>query len=113
MIIINSHSKRSRIITYIKDKYDYNIWTRLQLGCKGAYTAGQFAFAECAYCLQSLFQQNKSNVSFREMARLIDRNSLSNLLVHIHQSKSRDSLLIHSVASILKVFSQFTVYMTL
>ena len=32
MIIINSHSKRSRIIICINDKNDYNIRTRLQ-GC--------------------------------------------------------------------------------
>ena len=38
--------------------------------------------------------------------------NLCNLLVHIHQSQSSDSLLIHSIASILKVFSQCTVYMT-
>ena len=47
------------------------------LGCNGAYTAGQCVFVECALCLQSLFQQTKTNVSFREMARLIARNSLS------------------------------------
>ena len=34
-------------------------------------------FVECALFLQSLFQQNKTNVSFREIARLIARNSLS------------------------------------
>ena len=31
---------------------------------------------ECAWFLQSLFQQNKTTVSFREIARLIARNSL-------------------------------------
>ena len=30
-----------------------------------------------SFCLQSLFQQNKMNVLFREIARLIDRNSYS------------------------------------
>ena len=33
----------------------------------------------CAYCLQSLFQQNKTKVSFREMGRLTARNSLAPL----------------------------------
>ena len=35
-----------------------------------------YVFVECVKCLQSLFQQNKMNVLFREIARLIARNSL-------------------------------------
>ena len=31
--------------------------------------AGQCVFVECALCLQSLFQQNKTSVSFREIAQ--------------------------------------------
>ena len=34
-----------------------------------------YVFVECAYCLQPLFQQNKTNVLFMEIARLIARNS--------------------------------------
>ena len=34
-------------------------------------TARLYVFVECAKCLQSLFQGNKTNVSFREIARLI------------------------------------------
>ena len=49
----------------------YVLW-----GGKGANTARLYVFVECALCLQSLFQQYKTNVSFREMARLIARNSL-------------------------------------
>ena len=39
--------------------------------------------------------------------------NLCDLLVHIHQSQFSDSLLIHPIASILKVNSQCTIYMTL
>ena len=38
--------------------------------------AGLYVFVECAQCLQSLFQQNETNVSLREIARLIARNPL-------------------------------------
>ena len=37
---------------------------------------GLYIFVECALFLQSLFQQNKTDVSFREIARLFARNSL-------------------------------------
>ena len=46
-----------------------------KFGGNGASTALLYIFVECAYFLQSLFQQNKTNVSFREIARLITRNS--------------------------------------
>ena len=42
--------------------------------CKGTYTAGLYVFVECTFCLQSLFQQNKTNVSFRKIACLIAKN---------------------------------------
>ena len=48
----------------------------IQIGGNGASTARLYIFVECAWFLQSLFQQNKTNVSFREIARLIARNSL-------------------------------------
>ena len=38
--------------------------------------AGLYVFVECAWCLQSLVQQNKTSVSFREIAHLIARNPL-------------------------------------
>ena len=47
----------------------------IQNGANGASTARLYIFVECAQFLQSLFQQNKTNVSFREIARLIARNS--------------------------------------
>ena len=47
----------------------------IQIGGNGAWTARLYIFVECALFLQSLFQQNKTNVSFREIARLIARNS--------------------------------------
>ena len=47
----------------------------VQIGGIGASTARLYIFVECALFLQSLFQQNKTNVSFREIARLIARNS--------------------------------------
>ena len=76
MIKINSHSKRSRVITCIKETTFkiYILWGR---GVKGANTARLYVFVKYAKCLQSLFQQDKMNVSFREMARLITRNSLT------------------------------------
>ena len=40
----------------------------------GASTTRLYIFVECASFLQSLFQQNKTNVSFRESARFIARN---------------------------------------
>ena len=42
------------------------------------------------------------------MNHLVDFGVCALLLVHIHQSQSSDLLLIHSIASILKVFSQCT-----
>ena len=42
---------------------------------RSASTARLCIFVECAKFLQSLFQQNKTNVLFREIARLIARNS--------------------------------------
>ena len=50
----------------------------IQIGGNGASTARLYIFVECAWFLQSLFQQNKMNVSFREIARLIARNSFQN-----------------------------------
>ena len=47
-------------------------------GANVASTARLYIFVECAKFLQSLFQQNKTSVSFREIARLIARNSLPN-----------------------------------
>ena len=38
--------------------------------------AGLYVFVECDDCLQSLFQQNKTNVAFKEIARHIARNHL-------------------------------------
>ena len=52
----------------------------IQIGGNGASTARLYIFVECALFLQSLFQQNKTNVSFREIARLIARNSLRKLM---------------------------------
>ena len=48
----------------------------IQIGGNGASTARLYIFVECAQFLKSLFQQNKTNVSIREIARLIARNSL-------------------------------------
>ena len=42
----------------------------IQIGGNGALTARLYIFVECALFLQSLFQQNKTNVSFREIAPL-------------------------------------------
>ena len=47
----------------------------IQIGGNGASTSRLYIFVECALFLQSLFQQNKTNVSFREIACLIARNS--------------------------------------
>ena len=49
----------------------------IQIGGNCASTARLYTFVECALFLQSLFQQNKTNVSFREIARRIARNSLN------------------------------------
>ena len=54
----------------IKVKNDLDI-----LGHNDTFTAGLYVFVECALSLQSLFQQNKTSVSFREIAHLIARNS--------------------------------------
>ena len=40
-----------------------------------ASTARLYIFVECAEFLKSLFQQNKTNVLFREIACFIARNS--------------------------------------
>ena len=48
----------------------------IQIGGNGASTARLYVFVERAKFLQSIFQQNKTNVSFRAIARLIARNSL-------------------------------------
>ena len=48
----------------------------IQIGGNGPSTDRLYIFVECAKFLHSLFQQNKTNVSFREIARLIARNSL-------------------------------------
>ena len=50
--------------------------SNIQIGGNGASTARLYIFVECALFLQLLFQQNKTNVSFREIACLIARNSL-------------------------------------
>ena len=55
----------------------------IQIGCNGASTARLYIFVECAQFLQSLFQQNKTNVSFREIARLITRNSFQIVLIFL------------------------------
>ena len=47
----------------------------IKIGANGASTARLYIFVKCAL-LQSLFQQNQTNVSYREFARLIARNSL-------------------------------------
>ena len=46
-----------------------------KFGGNVASTAHLYIFVECAQFLQSLFQQYKTNVSFREIARFIARNS--------------------------------------
>ena len=43
----------------------------IQTGGNGASTARLYIFVDCAYS----FSQNKTNVSFREIARLIARNA--------------------------------------
>ena len=47
----------------------------IQFGGNGASTARLYILVESASFLQSLFQQNKTNLSFREIARLIASNS--------------------------------------
>ena len=78
MIEINSHSIRSRFITCIKE-IPFLIY---KFGGNGESTACLYIFLECAQFLQSLFQQNKTNVSFREIARLIARNSFILFVMH-------------------------------
>ena len=51
-----------------------------------------YIFVECAQFLQSLFQQNETNVSFREIARLIARNSSSFLEVQKDKLKRKKTL---------------------
>ena len=53
----------------------------IQIRGNGASTARLYIFAECALFLQSLLQQNKTSVSFRENARLIARNSYRSISV--------------------------------
>ena len=48
---------------------------KIQIGGNGASMAHLYIFVKCTWFLQQLFQQNKTNVSFREIARLIARNS--------------------------------------
>ena len=47
----------------------------IQNGGNRASRARLYIFVECHEFLQSLFQQNKTNVLFREIDRLIARNS--------------------------------------
>ena len=56
--------------------HEENPVLNVQIGGNDASRARLYIFVECALFLQSLFQQNKTNVSFREIARLIARNSL-------------------------------------
>ena len=51
----------------------------------GAKTARLYVFLLMCLCLQSLFHQNKMSVSFREIARLIARNSLKLSAVAIYR----------------------------
>ena len=55
--------------------HERNPVLNIQIRGNAASTARLYVFVECAWFLQSLFQQNKTNVSFREIARLIARNS--------------------------------------
>ena len=57
----------------------------IQIGGNGASMARRYIFVECALFLQSLFQQNKTNVSFRESARLIARNSFSTFAIVVEE----------------------------
>ena len=81
-------SKRSRIII------NYALRTKTiiiyRLGCKGAHTCSQCVFVECALCLQSLFEQNKTNVSFREMTRPIARNSLYFSCINVKSTQIKE-----------------------
>ena len=58
MIKINSHC------------YYVHALREKRIGCKVALTAGLYVVVESAYGLMSLFQQNKTNVSFSKIARL-------------------------------------------
>ena len=51
----------------------------IQIVGNGASTARLYIFVECVYFLKSLFQQNTTNFSLREIARLIARNSFETL----------------------------------
>ena len=68
-------------------------------------------YLDSYYVASNLNTQNAIKISFD--SNYIKLYNLCNLLVHIHQSQSSESLLIHSIASIFEVFSQCTVYMTL
>ena len=46
----------------------YGLW------CEGIYTAGLYVFLNVPIVSKYLFQQNETNVSFREIARLMARN---------------------------------------
>ena len=59
------------------------------------------------YVASNLNTKNALKVSFKR--NYVKLHNLCNLLVHIHQSQSSDLLLIHSIALILKAFSQCTV----
>ena len=73
MIKINFIQNEVDILTCIYE----NPFEIYELSGKGTKTTRLYVFVECALCLQSLFQQNKTNVLFREIARLIARNSYS------------------------------------
>ena len=64
----------------------------IQIGGNGASTARLYIYLlNVPSFSRSLFQQNKTNVSFREIARLIARNSLKWYLdpLSLHQVKKR------------------------
>ena len=68
MVMINSDSKRSRIIICFKDKNNYNIRTRLV----NVYLLNVPSVSSPYFNKTGSITKN---VSFREMARLIARNS--------------------------------------
>ena len=63
--------------------HERNPVLNIQIGGNGASMARLYIFVECAWFLQSLFQQNKTNVSFREIARLIARISFLHQMNYI------------------------------
>ena len=71
------------------------------LGHNDTYTAGLYVFVECASCLQSLFQRNKTSVSFREIAHLIARNSFTCRSASLSTS-ARSEALVSVYADLLK-----------